>query len=269
MNHSWHVALHVTANGFSTLALPDGGRSFQIDFDFVRHRLMVSSSDGGLREIPLAAISVAGFFEQLMAALDELGIAVEIAGTPNELADATPFHEDHQRRAYDPQYAHRFWRVVLAADEVLHRFRARFCGKSSPVHFFWGNMDLALTRFSGRPAPMYSGSRPHLPDWVLRDAYSHECFECGFWPGEAENPQPLFYALAYPELPAFRNGRVRPAGARYSDELKEFVLPYEEVRRASSPESLVLEFLQSGYELAAEAGHWDRAALDYHRPDRR
>src|SRR4051812_35262739 len=223
INHSWQVALQVTATGFSTLALPHGGRSLQIDFDFIRHRLVVATSEGGLRELRLAPKAVASFYAELMAALEELGVPVDIAPRPNELPDGTPFDQDHQRRTYDPEYAQRFWRVVLAADGVLRRFRARFCGKSSPVHFFFGNMDLALTRFSGRQAPKYSGSRPHLPDWVLRDAYSHECFECGFWPGEEGNPEPAFYALAYPELPEFRNGRVRPAAAHYSEKLKEFV----------------------------------------------
>ena len=265
INHSWHVALEVTANGLSTLALPHGTRAFQIDFDFTAHRLLVQTSDGASRSIALAPKSVAAFYREVMGALQALGVPVKISTTPSELSDPIPFPEDETHRAYDAEYANRFWRVVLQANRVLKVFRARFRGKSSPVHFFWGNTDLALTRFSGRPAPRHPGGRPHLPDWVLRDAYAQECFECGFWPGEASNPQGGFYGLAYPEPPGFKSAVVMPSAARYSEELGEFLLPYEAVRRSSSPDDTVLEFLQSAYEAAATFGNWDRAALEYPR----
>jgi hypothetical protein len=264
INHSWHVALQVTATGLSTLVLPHGIRGFQLDFDFLLHRLRVQASDGASRSMALEPRSVASFYRELMAILDELQLPVAISRMPSELPDAIAFDADERNRSYDAAYATRFWRVLLQANRVLDVFRARFRGKSSPVQFFWGNADLALARFSGRPAPEHPGGRPHLPDWVLRDAYSHECVEFGFWPGEAENPEPVFYCLAYPEPPGFVNAKVMPSAAHYSNALKEFVLPYEVVRLAKSPDATLLEFLQSAYEAAATLGGWNRAALDYH-----
>jgi hypothetical protein len=263
VNHSWHVSLRVTARGLSTLAMPHGTRALQIDFDFIGHQLIVHSTDGKRGSMALEPKSVATFYRELMALLRELELPVTITREPSELRDPIPFAQDEQHRSYNPEYANRFWRVLLQAERVLDIFRARFWGKSSPVHFFWGNADLALTRFSGRRAPEHPGGRPHLPDWVLRDAYSHECFECGFWPGEAENPQPVFYCLAYPEPDGFRTAKIKPRGAHYSEALKEIVLPYDAVRLAPSPDATVLEFLQSAYEAAAQLGGWDRSALDY------
>ena len=270
VNHSWHVSLAVTARGLSTLTIPHGARAFQVDLDFIAHELRVVTTDGGVRAMALAPQPVATFYRRLMGMLDELGVRVAIARKPNEIEDAVPLDEDETHRAYDADAVTRFWRALVQAERVMNVFRARFRGKSSPVHFFWGNTDLALTRFSGRRAPEHPGGRPNLPDAVLRDAYSHECSECGFWPGGEEHPEAVFYSLAYPEPPAFRDAVVQPPGAHYSRELAEFVLPYDEVRRASEPDALLLEFLQSAYEAAARLGDWEREALEFDvRPQRR
>jgi len=270
INHSWHVSLRVTARGLSTLTIPHGKRTFQVDLDFIDHQVRVHTDEGRSNSLELQPQSVAQFHGRLMGILEELGVPVAIHAKPSELEDAVPFHEDEAHRAYDAEYASRFWRVLVQCQRVLETFRARFRGKSSPVHFFWGNMDIALTRFSGREAPRHPGGRPNLPDRVLRDAYSHECSECGFWPGGEEYPEPVFYSLAYPEPSGFRTAAVAPEVARYSQELKEFVLPYENVRRSSDPDAKALEFLQSAYEAAANLGGWDRAALEYPlRPERR
>ena len=262
LNHSWHVSLYVSSRGLTTLAIPHGERFFQIDLDFIDHRLQVHSSDGASSAMALAPQPVARFYGELMTLLAKAGLPVAIRAAPNELEHAIPFPEDRVHRAYDAEYAQRFWRIVLQSSRVLERFRARFRGKSSPVHFFWGNSDLALTRFSGRRAPEHPGGRPHLPDRVLKDAYSHECYECGFWPGNEENPEPVFYALAYPEPDGFKQMKVLPAAAYYSAQLKEFVLPYEAVRPAESPDAVLLEFLQATYEAAATLGGWDRSTLE-------
>jgi hypothetical protein len=270
VNHSWHVSLHVTARGLSTLTIPHGSRTFQVDVDFIDHRMWVHTDEGRSKSIGLEPQSVAELHGRLMGALGELGVPVAIHGKPNELEEAVPFPEDRAHRSYDAEYANRFWRVLVQCQRVLETFRARFVGKSSPVHFFWGNMDIALTRFSGRQAPRHPGGRPNLPDRVLRDAYFHECSECGFWPGGDEHPDPVFYSLAYPEPAGFRTAGVAPDVARYSTQLGEFVLPYENVRRAPDPDARALEFLQSAYEAAANRGGWDRAALEYPlRPERR
>jgi hypothetical protein len=270
INHSWQVSLYVSARGLTTLAMPHGDATFQVDFDFIDHRLWIHAAKGRSASVALAPQSVAAFYHQVMASLAQLGVPVDIHAKPNELEDATPFAVDESHRSYDAEYANRFWRVLAQSERVLQIFRARFIGKSSPVHFFWGNTDLALTRFSGRRAPEHPGGRPHLPDRVLRDAYSHECSECGFWPGGTEHPEPLFFSLAYPEPPGFKGARLRPAAAHYAKQLGEFVLPYDEVRRAADPDALVLEFLQSAYEAAADLGRWDREALEYDfRPARR
>ncbi len=263
VNHSWHAALHVTPRGLATIALPHGTGAFQVSFDFIAHRLLIQASGGETRSMALAPRSVASFYAELIGALHSLRLPLAITRKPSELAQAVPFDEDHAPRPYDAGYAQRFWRVLLQANRVLNVFRARFVGKSSPVHFFWGNTDLALTRFSGRPAPRHPGGRPNLRDWVLRDAYSQECIECGFWPGEDENPQPGFYCLAYPEPPGFSQAAVRPRAARYEKALGEFLLPYESLRLSGSPEATLLDFLQSSYEAAATLGHWDRASLEY------
>ena len=262
INHSWHVTLYVTSRGLTTLPLPDGGRSFQLDFDFIDHRLLVRTSDGETRSLALEPRSVADFYRELMTRLGELGIEVRIHTKPNELEDATPLDRDEQHAAYDPDAANRFWRVLVEAERVFTAFRARFIGKCSPVHFFWGSFDLAVTRFSGRAAPPHPGGVPHLPDAVVREAYSHEVSSAGFWPGGGAVPYPAFYSYAYPEPPGFRDAPLRPRGAFYHPDLREFLLPYDEVRSADSPDDALLQFLQSTYEAAADRGKWDRQALE-------
>lgn len=262
INHGWHVVLYVTTRGLTTSPIPYDERTFEITFDFLDHRLQVQSSDGDERAIPLRARSVAEFYHELLGTLDEMGLGVSIHGSPNELEDATPFAEDRSHHAYDPEYAARWWRILVQADRMMTRFRARFAGKCSPVHFFWGSFDLAVTRFSGRPAPVHPGGIPRLPDWITREAYSHEVSSCGFWPGGGPHPFPLFYSYAYPEPEGFSSARVEPEGAFYSSELREWVLPYDAVRAASSPEDTLLAFLETTYAAAADLGRWDRSALE-------
>ena len=260
-NHSWHVTLYVTPRGLSTLTIPHGVRSFQIDFDFVDHRLTLAS-DHQARSLPLESQSVATFYTRLMHALDELELPVRIHTKPNEIADPIPFDRDEIHGTYDSEYANRFGRILVQADRVFKTFRARFIGKCSPVHFFWGAPDLAVTRFSGRPAPAHPGGIPNLPDAITREAYSHEVSSCGFWPGGGPVPYPAFYAYAYPEPAGFSQATVVPDGAFYSAELREFLLPYDRVRESSNPDRTLLEFLQSTYEAAANLGRWDRRALE-------
>lgn len=262
INHSWHVALYLTARGMTTSPLPHDARNFEIEFDFVDHRLWIRVSDGAVRNLPLRSRSVADFYHELLGELEGLGLGVSIHGSPNEVEDAIPFVEDRKHASYDPEYANRFWRVLAQADRVLRQFRARFVGKSSPVHFFWGSFDLAVTRFSGRQAPPHPGGFPNLPDWIAREAYSHEVSSVGFWPGGGPHPFPLFYSYAYPEPEGFDSTKVRPEGAFYSGELREFVLPYDVVRESASPDRTLLEFTQSTYDAAAELGGWDRPALE-------
>ena len=262
VNHSWHVTLYVTATGLTTSPIPYGDRTFQIDFDFVEHRLIVAASDGRAAGFPLEAQSVATFYRRLMAELAKLQIDVRINALPSEIADAAPFDEDEVHRSYDPVYANRFWRILVQSDRVLNIFRARFVGKCSAVHLFWGGLDLAVTRFSGRPAPEHPGGIPNMPDWVARDAYSHEVSSCGFWPGGGSIAYPAFYAYAYPEPPGFASAMVKPAAAFYSTELREFVLPYDAVRQSAAPAATLLDFLQTTYQAAANLGKWDRAALE-------
>ncbi len=262
VNHSWHVTLYVTARGLTTGPMPHGARTFQISFDFIDHQLAVRTCDGQVRAIALRPRSVADFYRGLMATLRELGVETGIYPRPNELEDATPFAEDEAHSAYDPDAARRCWRVLAQADRLFTAFRAGFLGKCSPVHFFWGAFDLAVTRFSGRPAPPHPGGVPHLPDWVAREAYSHEVSSAGFWPGDRRYPAPAFYSYAYPEPAGYRDAAVRPADATYNPELREYLLPYDAVRTAASPDGALLEFLQSTYEAAADLGRWDRSALE-------
>jgi len=262
MNHCWHVALYVNATGLTTAAMPHGGQSFQIDFDFVAHELIIRTSRGDRRAIALRPMSVADFYRSTMQALEDLEVPVSIHRRPCEVERAIPFDEDTEHRSYDAQYAHRCWRILSRAAPVFHRFRSRFCGKASPVHFFWGSFDLAATRFSGRVAPPHPGGFPNMPDRVTREAYSHEESSCGFWPGGAAAPYPLFYSYAYPEPEGFARSRVQPAAARYDGTLHEFVLPYDAMREAESPEETLLAFLQSSYEAAAESAKWDRHSLE-------
>jgi hypothetical protein len=261
-NHSWHVTLYVSPCGLATSPIPHGERTFEICFDFIAHRLTIAASDGRGDSLPLEPQSVASFYRRLMATLDGLDLHVAINRKPNELPDPVPFDRDESHAAYDAGYANRFWRALVQADRVLKQFRARFIGKCSPVHFFWGAPDLAVTRFSGRRAPEHPGGIPHLPDRVTREAYSHEVSSCGFWWGGGPVPYAAFYSYAYPQPEGFDAARVVPAGAFYNQDLREFILPYDVVRAAESPDATLLAFLQSTYEAAADLGRWDRAALE-------
>jgi len=263
VNHSWHVTLYVTARGLTTSPIPHGTRTFQIDFDFIDHRLTVLSSDGGVAGLPLQPQSVAVFYGRLMEEMGKLDLRVDINKRPNEVPDPViRFDRDDAQRAYDREFANRFWQVLVQADRVFKAFRAGFIGKCSPVHFFWGGPDLAVTRFSGRRAPEHPGGIPNLPDWVTREAYSHEVSSCGFWPGGGAVPYPVFYSYAYPEPAGFSEAEVRPGAAFYSRELREFFLPYDAVRQSASPDDTLLDFLQTTYEAAADLGKWDRASLE-------
>ncbi len=260
-NHSWHVALYVTTRGLTTSPIPYGGRSFEIRFDFVEHALDITVSDGAARRLPLRPQSVSQFYRETRAALADLGIAVEIVEGPCEIANALPFSQDHGHASYDAASANRFWRVLLQVDRVMKQFRTGFVGKCSPVHFFWGSFDIAVTRFSGRTAPRFPGKAPGLAAEVMQEAYSHEVSSAGFWPG-GNGVDASFYSYAYPEPPGFRNVPVLPKDAFFSEKLGEFLLPYESVRNASDPDAALLAFLQSTYEAAATAAQWDRAALE-------
>jgi hypothetical protein len=262
-NHSWHVTLYVTSRGLTTSPIPDDGRAFEIDFDFVDHALLIRTSEGAARQLALEPRSVADFHDALIAALAEVGIRVGIHGRPNEVANSIPFREDREHAAYDADYAQRFWRVLLQVDRVLKQFRTRFLGKVSPVHFFWGSFDHAVTRFSGRKAPPHPGGIPNLPDAITREAYSHEVSSAGFWPGGGAIDYPAFYSYAYPTPAGFAATPVRPKAAFFHEQLGEFILPYDAVRSAQDPDALLLDFLQTTYEAAANAADWDRAALEY------
>ena len=260
-NHSWHVPLYVTARGLTTSPIPYGGVSFEIAFDFLDQELVLQCSDGGRRVLPLRAQSVADFYRGVMAGLDALGVRVRTHTMPNEIADAAPFDQDVQPREYDADSAARFWRALVQIDRVFKQFRAGFVGKASPVHFFWGSFDLAVTRFSGREAPPHPGGVPNLPDWVVREAYSHEVSSAGFWPG-GPDVDAAFYSYAYPAPDGFSAAAVHPGEAAWSDTLGEFLLPYESVRTAESPDDALLAFLRSTYAAAADRAGWDRAALE-------
>jgi uncharacterized protein DUF5996 len=262
INHSWHVTLYVTARGLTTSVIPYHARIFQIDFDFIDHQLTVLSSDGRSGGFPLCPQSVAVFSRRLMEEMEKLDLIVKILGKPCEVLDPIPFDRDERHCAYDPDYVTRFWHILVQADRVFKIFRARFIGKCSPVHFFWGAPDLAVTRFSGRLAPRHPGGIPNLPDRVTQEAYSHELSSCGFWPGGGPIPYPAFYAYAYPEPEGFPAAPVKPGTAFYSTEFREFILPYDAVRQAESPDHALLTFLQTTYEAAATLGKWDRAALE-------
>jgi hypothetical protein len=262
LNHSWHIALYVTARGLTTSPIQDGAGTFQIDLDFIDHALRISTSAGATREFALAGHSVASFYAAIMAALAELGIHVAIDEMPNELPEPIPFSQDKQHASYDPDAVRRFFQILTNADRVFRQFRTGFLGKASPVHFFWGSFDLAVTRFSGRRAPRHPGGVPHLSDEVACEAYSHEVSSAGFWPGGGAIDYPAFYSYAYPEPPGFRTAPVRPDGAFFGEALGEFILPYDAVRNAAQPDQALLDFLQSTYEAAANAAKWDRDALE-------
>ena len=262
LNHSWQVALYVTTHGLTTSPIPDGVRTFQIDFDFIDHTLRISTSDGATRRLELAGQSVAKFYTAVTAALAELGIHVPIDDMPNELPDPIRFSDDNQHASYDPNAVQRFLQILVSVDRVFKQFRTGFLGKASPVHFFWGSFDLAVTRFSGRRAPRHPGGVPHLSDAVACEAYSHEVSSAGFWPGSGAIDYPAFYSYAYPEPAGFRSARVRPEAAFFSEAVGEFILPYDAVRTAAQPDQALLEFLQSTYDAAANAATWDRDALE-------
>jgi hypothetical protein len=260
INHSWNVTLYPTVRGVSTGPMACGARMVQIEFDFLAHVLRVETDMGEQRILPLQPMTVAAFYENVMDALRRVGTPVEIWPKPMEVAAPIPFGEDRVHASYDPEFAQRFWRVVLQSSRVFTVFRSRFQGKVSPIHLFWGAMDLACTRFSGRTAPQHA-SMPGLPDRVTRDAYSHEVSSCGFWPG-APGVEAMFYSYAYPEPAGYREYAIGPAGAAFDTNFGEFVLPYETMRAAADPDGMLLEFLQSTYEAAANCAHWDRGALE-------
>jgi len=265
-NHAWHVTLYVTSRGLTTSPIPYGVRTFEITFDFIDPQLHIDTSDGDRRTVELKPRSVADFYRAVMRSLDELHLAVTINKMPNEIQNPIPFDEDEEHRSYDREYANPFWRVLMQSDRVFKEFRARFCGKCSPVHFFWGSFDLAVTRFSGRPAPPHPGGIPHLPDAVTREAYCQEVSSLGFWPGNTAAATPIFYSYAYPEPPGFKEAKVQPAAAFYEPNLREFMLPYDAVRTAEKPDEALLEFAQSTYDAASILGKWDRDALKEVKP---
>jgi len=262
LNHSWHVALYVTPRGLTTSPIPEGAGTFQIDFDFVDHVLRVTTSDGRERQFTLSEQSVASFYANILATLAELGIQLAIDDMPNELPEPIRFPEDTAHASYDPEMVRRFLQILVNSDRVFKQFRTGFVGKASPVHFFWGSFDLAVTRFSGRSAPRHPGGVPHLPDTVAREAYSHEVSSAGFWPGSGAVDYPAFYSYTYPEPPGFRTSKLKPAAAFFDGDLGEFILPYDAVRTAVDPDKTLLDFLQSTYEAAAVAAKWDRDALE-------
>jgi hypothetical protein len=260
LNHSWNVTLYPTVRGLTTLPMAHGHRMLQIDFDFLSHQLLIDTSDGARRTLPLQPMTVADFYHQVTAALDSLGTPVQIWPVPCEIPDPIPFAEDQTHHAYDPEFAQRFGRVLLQTTRVFTQFRARFRGKVSPTHLFWGALDLACTRFSGRTAPQHP-SMPNLPDRVTRDAYSHEVSSAGFWPG-APGIEPFFYSYAYPEPPGYADSPIAPAPAAYNKAFGEFIFDYEAMRNSPDPDAALLKFLQTTYEAAATRASWDRQALE-------
>jgi len=257
VNHWWNVPLYVSPRGLTTSAIPYGPRSFEMEFDFIGHELVIEDSDGRVERLALAPRTVADFYREVLAALARLGLEVKIWTTPVEIPDPIPFEQDTRHAAYDPEYANRFWRALLHSARVFEEFRARFVGKCSPVHFFWGSFDLAVTRFSGRRAPAREGA-----DAITREAYSHECISHGFWPGGGAVEGAAFYSYTAPEPPGLAERAVRPAPAFYSRELKEFLLTYDDARASASPEAALMEFMQSTYEAGADLAGWDRASLE-------
>jgi hypothetical protein len=263
VNHWWNSTLYITPRGLTTFSMYYNGRLLQIDFDFISHVLLIVTDDNATKTVTLRPCSVAEFYQEIMAALRSLGIHVTIWTTPVEVPDRTPFEQDKRHKSYDPEYAQRFWRILVQASRVLSEFRSRFIGKVSPVHFFWGAFDLAVTRFSGRTAPMHPGA-PNLARFVAVEAYSHEVSSCGFWPGGGEVNEPVFYAYAYPEPQGFRDYHIEPPEAFYHTNMNEFLLPYDVVRTAKSADEILLSFLQTTYDAAATCGNWDRLALERH-----
>ena len=261
LNHSWQVPLYVSARGLTTSAIPAGKEIVELEFDFLAHQLLLRTSRGEEDRIDLPGKSVADFYRGTLEALGRMGMALTINELPNEMPNPVRFSQDRANATYDPAAAQRFWRALIQADRLFKLFRSGFLGKASPVHFFWGSFDLAVTRFSGRKAPPHPGGVPHLPDAVAREAYSHEVSSAGFWPGSDAVPRAAFYSYAYPEPPGYRTQRVTP-GVSFEPSIGEFILPYDTVRGASDPDALLLDFLATTYAAAADCGRWDRAALE-------
>jgi hypothetical protein len=257
VNHWWNVPLYVSARGLTTTAMPYNQISFEMEFDFIDHNLMVKCSDGATREVPLGPKSVATFYQETMSVLRELGIEVHIWRMPVEIPDPIAFDEDYSHASYDPDYANRFWRILQQCERVMQEFRGGFIGKCSPVHFFWGSFDLAVTRFSGRPAP----AKPEA-DLITREAYSHEVISHGWWPGQGPLGKPAFYSYTAPAPPGLSDVKLRPAKAFYSTDMSEYLMLYDDVRTATNPDAALMEFLQSTYEAGASLAEWDRAALE-------
>jgi Family of unknown function (DUF5996) len=262
VNHWWHSTLYVTPRGLTTGTIPYQTRVIEIRFDFIDRQLHIESSDGASQTVDLIPRSVADFYQAVMAALKAIDIEVRIWTMPQEIANPIPFDRDNEHATYDPESAQRFWQILVQTDRILRTFRSNFIGKSSPVHFFWGSFDLAITRFSGRTAPQHPGGVPGMADWVTREAYSHEVSSCGFWAGDKAVTEAVFYAYAYPEPEAFQTYPIQPKEAFYNSQMREFVLPYEVVRQAADPEAMLLTFLQSTYEAAVNLAHWDRGLLE-------
>jgi Family of unknown function (DUF5996) len=262
VNHWWNVTFYVTARGLATSPIPCGVRTFGVVFDFIEHRLIVQSSDGRVETLALEPMTVADFYQAFVRLLGRLDIAVHIWTVPSEIENAIPSEQDRKHAHYDRAYARRFWRVLVQSDRLMKEFRARFIGKVSPVHFFWGSFDLAVTRFSGRRAPPPTSKSPNVASWVMAEAYSHEVSSCGFWPGNGGYGRAAYYCYAYPEPADYQSTKLATAGAFYDQGLKQFILPYETVRQSADPDALLLGFLQETYEAAATQAHWDRAALE-------
>ncbi len=265
VNHWWHVPLYVSCRGLTTSPIPYGGRSFEIEFDFIAHRLVIATSEGTEDAFPLVPCTVADFYAEFMGRLNALGLTTPIWPMPVEITDPIPFEADHVHAAYDRTSVERFWRILVQAARVLAAFRGGFLGKASPVHFFWGSFDLAATRFSGRRAPLHPGV-PNIADRITREAYSHEVSSCGFWPGGPGLEEPIFYSYAYPAPLGFADWPVRPEGAFYNRDFGEFILPYDVVRAAPAPDATLLDFVQSTYDGAATLAGWDRANLEKPAP---
>ena len=262
VNHGWHATLHPRPDGLAIAPIEAGALSFTLKLDLCRHQLALRISDGRTDSVPLHPAAIATLHAELIAMLDRHGLPSSFNGTPNEIADALPFADDHAPRAYDPASAERLRDALAAMVPVFERFRAGFRGKCSPVHFFWGSFDLAVTRFSGHTAPPHPGGVPGLPDRITREAYSHEVSSAGFWAGGVVAAEPIFYSYAYPEPPHFREAAIAPDSARFDGDLGEYVLPYAAVRAAADPAAALMEFLEGTYALAADLGQWDRASLE-------
>ena len=264
VNHWWNTTLYISPRGLTTSTMPYENIQLQIDFDFIKNMLIIQTSEGDTKTIVLCPKSVADFYHEVMSILGDLDIYIPLWTTPVEIQDRTPFEEDHKHVSYDPKYVHRLWQILIQVNKVFKEFRSYFIGKASPVHFFWGAFDLAVTRFSGRSAPSHSGS-PNMARFVAVEAYTHEVSSCGFWPGGIGiTEEPVFYSYAYPEPNGFRDFHIQPSEAFYHTGMSEFILPYEFVRKSKDPDKVLMAFLQSTYEAAATLSNWDRDVLERH-----